>query len=83
MFRIYFVQVIGSMRTVRTFANERHEIARYTEFLDKLLTVYIYQCVAYVGYIWSNEVRLIRLILQHQRIRNTYVIVFINFSSSS
>ena len=49
-------EVISSMRTVRSFANEEDEVKRYDLKLQVTKKLKMKEAVAYAGYIWSNEV---------------------------
>jgi ABC-type multidrug transport system fused ATPase/permease subunit len=49
-------EVISSMRTVHSFANERDEVSRYDQKLQLTKKLKMKEAVAYAGYIWSNEV---------------------------
>jgi ATP-binding cassette subfamily B (MDR/TAP) protein 9 len=49
-------EVLSSMRTVRSFANEMAEADRYGSFLNITLNISKKKAWAYVGYIWTNEV---------------------------
>ena len=51
-------EVISSMKTVRSFANEGDETTRYADKLHVTFKLKLKEAVAYAGYIWSNEVRL-------------------------
>ena len=50
-------EVISSMQTVRSFANEAGEAERYDGKLGEVYRVQVKQAVAYAGYIWVTEVR--------------------------
>uniref|UniRef100_A0A914WAM2 ABC-type antigen peptide transporter n=1 Tax=Plectus sambesii TaxID=2011161 RepID=A0A914WAM2_9BILA len=49
-------EVLSSMRTVRSFANEMNEADRYSSFLNVTLDIAKKKAWAYVGYIWTNEI---------------------------
>ena len=50
-------ETCSSMRTVRSFANEPVETARYAEKLVVTRKLKVKEAFAYAGYVWSNEVR--------------------------
>jgi len=49
-------EVCSSMPTVRSFANEEGERARYRSRLDDVYKVQRKQAFCYSGYTWFNEV---------------------------
>lgn len=49
-------EVCSSMRTVRSFANESDEAARYATKLDVTYGLKIKEAFAFAGYMWSNQV---------------------------
>lgn len=49
-------EVVSSMRTVRSFANESDEVKRYDIKLQVTKKLKMKEAFAYAGYIWSNEV---------------------------
>lgn len=49
-------EVISSMRTVRSFANEHGESRRYDGKMGEVLKVRKRQTYAFIGYTWINEV---------------------------
>jgi len=49
-------EVFSSMRTIRSFANEREEISRYADKLNVTYKLKRKESVAYAGYLWSNQV---------------------------
>ena len=49
-------EVISSMQTVRSFANESGEAERYDGKLKEVYRVQVKQAIAYSGYIWVTEV---------------------------
>lgn len=51
-------EVISTMRTVRSFACENVEGDRFYRKLTDTLAITRTKAVAYVGFIWVNEVRL-------------------------
>uniref|UniRef100_A0A7E4VA36 ABC transmembrane type-1 domain-containing protein n=1 Tax=Panagrellus redivivus TaxID=6233 RepID=A0A7E4VA36_PANRE len=48
-------QAVSSIRTVRSFACEANECARFNEKLDKTLQINGKKSIAYMGYTWMNE----------------------------
>ena len=64
-------EVVSSMRTVRSFANESDEVQRYDLKLMVTKKLKMKEAVAYAGYIWSNEVS------ASERLRNVFSIVVI------
>ncbi|KAI0227571.1 ATP-binding cassette sub-family B member 9 [Lamellibrachia satsuma] len=48
-------ETCSSMRTVRSFANEPAETARYAENLAVTYKLKVKEAFAYAGYVWSNE----------------------------
>ena len=51
-------EVFSSMRTIRSFANETEEVARYADRLNVTYKLKLKESVAYAGYLWSNQVPL-------------------------
>lgn len=51
-------EVISSMRTVRSFANENGEARKYDDRLSYVLKIGIKKSLAFTGYTWINEVDL-------------------------
>ena len=49
------------MRTVRSFASEQHEAARYNERMQSVYALNKKEAAVYAGYMWSNNVSLRRL----------------------
>ena len=49
-------EVLSSMRTVRSFANEEAEADRYWDFLTETLAIMRTKSLAHIGYIFANEV---------------------------
>lgn len=48
-------EVLGNMRTVRSFAGEYDESMRYRQRLDETVAVNKKQAIVYVGYAWCTE----------------------------
>uniref|UniRef100_A0A183DAU0 ABC transmembrane type-1 domain-containing protein n=1 Tax=Gongylonema pulchrum TaxID=637853 RepID=A0A183DAU0_9BILA len=48
-------EVMSTMRTVRSFACEKREAARFRQQLDEALKIYKKKAIAYMGYTWTNE----------------------------
>ena len=51
-------EVFSSMRTIRSFASESEEVARYADKLNVTYKLKLKEAVAYAGYLWSNQVLL-------------------------
>ncbi|ELT94942.1 hypothetical protein CAPTEDRAFT_6286 [Capitella teleta] len=56
-------EVVSSMRTVRSFANESDEVKRYDIKLQVTKKLKMKEAFAYAGYIWSNELFALSLIV--------------------
>ena len=54
-------EACSSMRTVRSFASEQHEAARYNERMQSVYALNKKEAAVYAGYMWSNNVSLRRL----------------------
>ncbi|VDK75519.1 unnamed protein product [Litomosoides sigmodontis] len=48
-------QVIGTMRTVRSFACEKREARKFQQHLDETLRLNKKKALAYMGYMWTTE----------------------------
>ena len=49
-------EVVSSMKTVRSFANEAEETSRYAQKLQVTFKLKLKEALAYAGYMWSNDV---------------------------
>ncbi|MFH4978932.1 hypothetical protein AB6A40_005641 [Gnathostoma spinigerum] len=48
-------EVLGTMRTVRSFACETREAKRFDHYLDETVHINKKKSIAYMGYTWTNE----------------------------
>nr|XP_039268092.1 ATP-binding cassette sub-family B member 9-like isoform X1 [Styela clava] len=55
-------EVVSSMRTVRSFANESGENSRYEEKMLSVYKVQKKQAIAYAGFMWSTEIEVLALV---------------------
>ncbi|XP_071093538.1 ABC-type oligopeptide transporter ABCB9-like [Haliotis cracherodii] len=48
-------EACSSLRTVRSFANERSEVSRYKVSMADTYKLYKKEAIVYAGYLWSNQ----------------------------
>ncbi|KAI6213965.1 hypothetical protein M3Y94_00213700 [Aphelenchoides besseyi] len=48
-------EVISTMRTVRSFANEEKEMDRYEQHLAEVIRITQSKCIAEIGFTWGND----------------------------